>query len=163
MDTISSVKQFIGRNRLPNSFTKLILRNQKIITDSFSYSTLSNRYETYLSKCRSEAWNKTSMTGWQKCLEKLGKIEFNESIMVLTSPKEVETADLTKNEINFEDKKEFSSKKLLYQHYQVKFKKQLPDGYEVKEKWISESRKMDKERKNRKRIYYLTKIILDLK
>ena len=62
-DTISSVKQFLGRNRNTNSFVYVYVRHGKHMKNRV-YSTPNNRYERYLNELRDRAWNCMSKTGW---------------------------------------------------------------------------------------------------
>ena len=63
IDTISSVEQFIGRNRLKHSSTHLFLR---LIKDKFSIRQSMNRYEYRLNHLRGIAWHDMLISSWQK-------------------------------------------------------------------------------------------------
>ena len=56
IDTVSSVKQFLGRNRNRDSNVVVYVRYGKHMNKR-NYSIPNNRYERYLNKLRNNAWN----------------------------------------------------------------------------------------------------------
>lgn len=74
LDTISSVEQFIGRNRLNNSTTHLFLKIADTENRKFKVRQSLNRYEYRLNQLRANTWFNMSIDSWRKVLNKLGKI-----------------------------------------------------------------------------------------
>jgi hypothetical protein len=159
-DTVSSVQQFIGRNRLKDSTTHLFLMNSHFKDgEDFNYKTANNRYKTQLNKFRAQAFIATSIIGWMKFLKNLGEITLFETLKI--------TVKSSKINLDLTEKKEFSKKKALYEHYsrqvnqclgneeddtKIKIsKKNLGEEYVVKERWIC------KTRTDKKRVYYIEK------
>ncbi len=78
IDTVSSVKQFLGRNRNRNSDVYVYVRYGKRLNKR-KYSIPNNRYERYLNKLRDRAWNCMSKTGWNVALYEFGRVRFGKS------------------------------------------------------------------------------------
>ena len=79
IDTISSVKQFLGRNRNRNSDIYVYVRYGKHLKKR-NYSIPNNRYERHLNILRDIAWNDMSKTNWDKTLYKFGYVRFGKSV-----------------------------------------------------------------------------------
>ena len=78
IDTVSSVKQFLGRNRNRNSDVYLYVRYGKHLNKR-KYSIPNNRYERYLNRLRNEAWNETNKYMLDDILYKYGRIRFGKT------------------------------------------------------------------------------------
>lgn len=74
LDTISSVEQFIGRNRLNNSTTNQFLKIADTENRKFKVRKSLNRYEYRLNQLRANTWFNMTIDSWRKVLNKLGKI-----------------------------------------------------------------------------------------
>ena len=142
IDTISSVEQFIGRNRLKNSTTHLFMRLTK---DKCNVRQSMNRYEYHLNHLRAIAWHDMTVSSWQKVLSKLGRVIVDDSIKDSNDAANDETRQaITKNEatccLNSENKpindiiinkplnKLFNGLKKLYKYYGFK---SCPSGYSI--------------------------------
>jgi hypothetical protein len=154
-DTVSSVQQFIGRNRLPESMTHLFLINSRFNEgDEFNYKTANNRYKTELNKLRAEAYYATSIIGWRNLLKGMGTIELSEDVLKTVKPSKIEF-DLSEERL-------FKTKKALYAYYakQIKIEKltlkKLGEEYEIKERWVCQPHDENGHRE-KKRNYYLAK------
>ena len=143
IDTISSVEQFIGRNRLHTSTTHLFMR---LIKDKFNIRQASNRYEYHLNHLRAIAWHDMTVNSWRKILNKLGRVNDDESI----NDGNVKTVDDETNQPNNENEatcsifvenkqlngiiidkpinKIFKGLKKLYKYYGFK---SCPNGYKI--------------------------------
>lgn len=75
LDTVSSVEQFIGRNRLNNSTTHLFLNIVDSEKKQCKVRQSLNRYEYRLNKLRANTWNNMTIDSWCKVLKKLGKVK----------------------------------------------------------------------------------------
>ncbi|KAK8838125.1 hypothetical protein M9Y10_036078 [Tritrichomonas musculus] len=75
LDTVSSVEQFIGRNRLNNSTTHLFLNIVDSEKKQCKVRQSWNRYEYRLNKLRANTWNNMTIDSWCKVLKKLGKVK----------------------------------------------------------------------------------------
>lgn len=154
LDTVSSVLQFIGRNRNHQSDVHLYLRLTKVSKDKFSYRLENNRYESRLSQLRANTWQSMTVNSWNRCLSQMGKV-----ITDIVSDDNLNSEDnKTKNiESSFnpnEDdlNKEFRGKKQLYKYFNIKSLSFIPKGYMIKTKTLNEKGK-------RTRVYRLVKII----
>lgn len=75
LDTVSSVEQFIGRNRLNNSTTRLFLNIVDSEKRQCKVRQSLNRQEYRLNKLRANTWNIVTIDSWCKVLIKLGKVK----------------------------------------------------------------------------------------
>ena len=73
LDTISSVKQFLGRNRNKISDAFIFVRYGKQMKKK-NYAIMSNRYERYLMKLRNKAYNEMKKYDWEDELKDLGHV-----------------------------------------------------------------------------------------
>lgn len=121
LDVISNVQQFIGRNRQPLSECHLFLHLVDNGKKPLTYDHGNNRYKSKYNKMRSIAWTHTSVDKWKDALVNYG------TIIDETKPNEV-------NQIML-DGKEYTSKKALYKHHNIKSLKHIPNGYKVHERW----------------------------
>ena len=64
LDTVSSVEQFIGRNRLNNSTTHLFLKLADSEKKQFKVRQSMNRYEYILNQMRANTWNNMAIESW---------------------------------------------------------------------------------------------------
>ncbi len=78
IDTVSSVKQFLGRNQNRNSNVYVYVRYGKHLNKR-KYSIPNNRYERYLNELRDRAWNCMSKTDWNVALYEFGRVRFGKS------------------------------------------------------------------------------------
>ena len=189
IDTLSSVKQFLGRNRNINSDVHIYVRYGNGLNKR-TYSIPNNRYERYLNKLRGIAWNEMTKTCWNELLSNFGnvifgKIDKDDSNSELDGDNEMNTdddsqselggdnnepvnikidinmnvnVDINMNETNTDkvDKasetskasetklntnKEFSTKRELYDYYGIDMKS-IPDGYEIKMRYVKTNGKM---------------------
>ena len=75
LDTVSSVKQFIGRNRNVNSTIHLYVNYKKPYNKArFSYRTGENRYKTHLNLLRARAWKGYTKSNWITTLQPYGNV-----------------------------------------------------------------------------------------
>lgn len=133
IDSISSVEQFIGRNRLKNSTTHRFMR---LIKDKCVIRQSINRYEYHLNHLRAIAWDDMAVSSWRKILNKLGRLIVDESIMDVYDPaKQEECQPITENNkplndiiINIPINKLFNVLKKLYKYYDFK---SCPKGYRI--------------------------------
>ena len=124
LDTVSSVEQFIGRNRNPKSISHLYMRMIKVPEDKFKIKTAKNRYKMRLNQLRANAWLSSNKDSWINQLSKLGNVI-------------VDDDEETNNKIVINDNDlslEFRGKKQIYAHLQIKTEKQLPEGYMITQK-----------------------------
>ena len=132
IDIVSNVQQFIGRNRCPSSQTHLYLRiGTNATTDKISirFEHGNNRYKTKFNKLKAYAWYYTTIDDWKSKLKDYGKIICDESISRLSIPVK----------INYDDGKEYTSKKALYKHYNIKALNHIPVGYTLSQKWVNKN------------------------
>lgn len=73
IDTISSIRQFIGRNRNRNSNIVLYVRYGKHMNKR-AYPIPNNRYERHLTRLRSCAWNDMAKANWYSALNDDGVV-----------------------------------------------------------------------------------------
>ena len=143
LDTVSSVEQFVGRNRNEESTAYLYMRQVKVSEDKFTYKIAKNRYKTRLNQLRANAWMSMDSDSWLNCLGKMG------DVIVMD-----EDEDKVKPLINIDENdlsKEFNGKKLLYQHFGFKNEKQIPEEYEIRSRYIRVDGK-------KQRVYKLEKV-----
>ena len=143
LDTVSSVEQFIGRNRNEDSTAYLYMREVKVPEDKFTFKIAKNKYKTRLNQLRANAWLSMDKDSWIKCMSKMGEVIVNE-----------EENEIKKDTIiiNEEDlTKEFTGKKQLYQYFGFKNEKELPEEYEIRSKFKRENGKLQ-------RMYSLVKV-----
>ncbi|KAK8883591.1 hypothetical protein M9Y10_042685 [Tritrichomonas musculus] len=147
LDTVSSVEQFIGRNRLNNSTTHLFLnivdseKRQCKVRQSLS------RYEYRLNKLRANTWNNMTIDSWCKVLKKLGKVSVTVKIHMenLAQPKDTSKqatiasveGNVKNNKVAVENPSKFSGKQInkefnglkkLYKYYGFK---KPPANYKI--------------------------------
>ena len=163
LDTISSVHQFIGRNRNTQSEAHLYLRCLTVPEDKFSSKISNNRYKTRLNQLRVNAWLKMDAESWKNSLSSMGEVILDSELKRLKEPKDLgseptksgrtETEQNTTAELEvsgssgepqtgelFNGKdlnKEFRGKKKLYEYYNMKLK-DIPSGYSIKVRVINE-------------------------
>lgn len=138
LDTVSSVHQFIGRNRNKESETHLYLRCIKVPEEKFSFKIANNRYKSRLNQLRANAWLSMNAESWKKSLSTMGEVVIDESLLQELQRHKEENS--VKPEELFKGKdlqKEFKGKKKLYDYYSMKLK-DLPRGYSIKSRFINE-------------------------
>ena len=146
LDTISSVEQFVGRNRNNDSTAYLYMRQIKVPEEKFTYKIAKNRYKTRLNQLRANAWLSMNQSSWVNCLSRIGEVIVDED----------DEEKLTDNKpnvvINTDDlAKEFNGKRLLYQYYGFMNEKQIPEGFEIRSRYIRTNNK-------KQRLYRLVKV-----
>ena len=62
LDTVSSVEQFVGRNRNEDSTAYLYMLQVKVPEDKFTFKIAKNRYKTRLNQLRANAWMSMDQT-----------------------------------------------------------------------------------------------------
>ena len=165
IDTTSSVEQFLGRNRNRDSDVYVYVRYGKHMNKR-KYATPNNRYERRLNLLRDSAWNEMSKTNWDDLLCRFGRVRFSKSndttstetndhvcdsgtkdctaITNETSvneqpcPRQVNESVNEASESKFEEPNiniEFPTKRYLYDYYGIDINT-IPDGYEIKMRWI---------------------------
>lgn len=135
LDTVSSVIQFLGRNRLPHSVSHLYLR---LNSSKFSFKQEGDRYKTRRNQLQSSAWFTTYATSWQKLLSSMGSIILDVEVESMIKEEAENTQseyDIDSNIIEKDLGKEFTKKSLLYKHFNIKSLKYIPKYYEIKEHW----------------------------
>ena len=145
-DTVTSVKQFIGRNRMPESTTHLYMHLKKIPKNLFSYDRANNRYKSKFNQLKANAWFSTDENSWANELKLYGNLIFDENITKSISLK----AEKKEKEIVVIPEKEFKSKKELYKFHNIKALRFIPQGYIIKSRWQNKNGK-------RTRLYWLTR------
>ena len=73
IDTTSSIRQFLGRNRNRDSNIVLYVRYGKHLT-KWAYPIPNNSYERHLTPLRSGAWNDMSKADWYSALNDYGMV-----------------------------------------------------------------------------------------
>ena len=162
IDTTSSIRQFIGRNRNRDYNIVLYVRYGKHLTKR-AYPIPNNHYERHLTCLRSWAWNDMTKANWYNALNNYrvvysGKYsdindsyeddfsedndenkEINHDINIIVNINinindntNNSTADSTSITIT---NQEFSKKSELYQHYGIDIAI-IPQGYEVKMRYV---------------------------
>ena len=145
-DTVTSVKQFIGRNRMPESTTHLYMHLKKIPENMFSYDRANNRYKSKFNQLKANAWFSTDENSWANELKLYGNVIFDDVITKNISLK----SEKKEKEIIVIPEKEFKSKKELYKFYNIKALRFIPQGYIIKSRWQNK-------KGNRTRLYWLTR------
>ena len=79
LDTVSSVEQFVGRNRNEDSTAYLYMRQIKVPEDKFTFKVAKNRYKTRLNQLRADAWLSMNKDSWVKCMSKMGEVIVEET------------------------------------------------------------------------------------
>ena len=131
IDIVSSVQQFIGRNRNPKSQTHLYLRIENEAKELTKFEYENNRYKTEFNKLKTYSWNCLTIDRWTNILCNYGELKFDAQ----------ENSQPKTKQAPLELGKEFSSKKALYKHYGFKSMKHLPQGYEISQRWSNKTRK----------------------
>ena len=104
------------------------MRQIKVPENKFTYKIAMNRYKTRLNQLRAFAWLSMDQTSWINCLSKIGEVIINEE--------QEETKDVVTININESDlTKEFNGKKQLYQYFDIKNEKQIPEAYEIRSRY----------------------------
>lgn len=166
LDSVSSVQQFIGRNRNEKSDVHLYLRLTKDNKNAFisKFKKLGNRYKTRLYQLQLNAWMSMNTESWKKYLNQMGNVIIDKELLedVKIEPNTVGSSEETtqtnemnnKNKFNPSDKdlqKEFRGKKLLYKYFKIKSLNYIPKDYTIKTKVLNEKGK-------RTRVYRLVKV-----
>lgn len=170
-DSLSSVKQYIGRNRNKVSDSHLFV---KFVKSKTNYKISDNRYKTHYNKLKTMA-SDTDIRDWFNELRGYGNINIyrekkqdeDDDIEELTSDTREEINDKVdipliksiKDEVKdkiddevkdkVDDDKEFYTKKELYKHYNITAQT-IPKGFKIDLKYRREN-------KIKKRIYKLVK------
>ena len=147
LDTVSSVEQFVGRNRNENSTAYLYMRQVKVPEEKFTYKVAKNRYKTRLNQLRANAWHSMDKDSWIRYMSKIGEVIVEETNASLEEETNKDTIMINENDLN----REFNGKKQLYQHFGFKNEKDVPEGYEIRSRYNREKGKMQ-------RVYNLVKI-----
>ena len=147
LDTVSSVEQFVGRNRNENSTAYLYMRQVKVPEEKFTYKVAKNRYKTRLNQLRANAWQSMDKDSWIRYMSKIGEVIVEETNASLEEETNKDTIMINENDLN----REFNGKKQLYQHFGFKNEKEVPEGYEIRSRYNREKGKMQ-------RVYNLVKI-----
>lgn len=147
LDTVSSVEQFVGRNRNENSTAYLYMRQVKVPEEKFTYKVAKNRYKTRLNQLRANAWQSMDKDSWIRYMSKIGEVIVEETNASLEEETNKDTIMINENDLN----REFNGKKQLYQHFGFKNEKDVPEGYEIRSRYNREKGKMQ-------RVYNLVKI-----
>ena len=113
LDTVSSVEQFVGRNRNENSTAYLYMRQVKVPEEKFTYKVAKNRYKTRLNQLRANAWQSMDKDSWIRYMSKIGEVIVEETEQEEETNKD--TIMINENDLN----REFNGKKLLYQHFEI--------------------------------------------
>lgn len=143
LDTVSSVEQFVGRNRNDESTAYLYMRQLKVPEEKFTYKIAKNRYKTRLNQLRANAWMSMNQESWVRCLNKIG------NVIVEDIDEELETTTL---EVDADDlNKEFNGKKELYKYFGFKNEKEIPYEYEIRSRFTRVNGK-------KQRVYKLVKV-----
>ena len=74
LNTVSSVEQFVGRNRNEDSTAYLYMRQAKVPEDKFTFKIAKNRYKTRLNQLRANAWQSMDNDSWIKCMSNMGEV-----------------------------------------------------------------------------------------
>ncbi len=143
LDTISSVEQFVGRNRNDDSTAYLYMRQVKVPEDKFTYKIAKNRYKTKLNQLRANAWLSMNQDSWINCLSKIGEVIVEDADEEPDKP----TLDIDADDLG----KEFKGKKELYQYFGFKNEKEMPYEYEIRSRFIRIDGK-------KQRVYKLVKV-----
>lgn len=143
LDTVSSVEQFVGRNRNSESTAYLYMRQVKVPEDKFTYKIAKNRYKTRLNQLRANAWLSMNQQSWINCLGKIGNVIVDES----DKEEEKPTLDIDEDDLA----KEFNRKKALYNYFGFKNEKVIPNEYEIRSRFVRIDGK-------KQRVYKLVKV-----
>ena len=120
-DTISSVHQFIGRNRLRNSNIELYLRCNKGYNKVSNKEKYRDRYEKKKVSLMTKAFYKTSLDEWQKYLSELGTVNIHEGVSDIENKKEVIVPEEFVGKL-------FQTKRELYSATGISIRS-IPSGY----------------------------------
>ena len=122
------------------------MRQIKVPEDKFTYKIAKNRYKTRLNQLRANAWLSMNQSSWVNCLSRIGEVIVDED------DKEKLTDNKPNVVINTDDlAKEFNGKRLLYQHFGFMNEKQIPEGYEIRSRYVRTNNK-------KQRLYRLVKV-----
>ncbi|KAK8896872.1 hypothetical protein M9Y10_014798 [Tritrichomonas musculus] len=79
LDTVSSVEQFVGRNRNEDSTAYLYMRQVKVPEEKFTFKVTKNRYKTRYNQLRANAWLSMNKDSWVKYISKMGEVIVEET------------------------------------------------------------------------------------